>query len=40
MGCGAAEATGLGFGCCVVINPRMLLARQLSFIFVLFFCYI
>ena len=28
MGCGAAEATGLGFVCFVVINPCVLLANK------------
>ena len=29
MGCGAAEATGLGFVCFVVINPGVLSPREL-----------
>ena len=29
MGCGAAEATGLGFVCFVVINPRVLSSKVL-----------
>ena len=34
MGCGAAEATGLGFVCILVINPRVLSAnRILGFLF-------
>ena len=31
MGCGAAEATGLGFICFVVINPRVLSANIVDF---------
>ena len=31
MECGAAEATGLGFVCFVVINPRMLSANRVDF---------
>ena len=31
MGCGAAEATGLGFVCFVVINPRVLSANRVDF---------
>ena len=36
MGCGAAEVTGLGFVCFVVLNPRVLSANRvvLSFFFV------
>ena len=40
MGCGAAEATGLGFVCFVVINPRVLSANKVdlgSFFFFFFF---
>ena len=33
MGCGAAEATGLGFVCFVVINPRVLLANRVDLTF-------
>ena len=37
MGCGAAEATGLGFVCFVVINPRVLSANSdLGFFFICF----
>ena len=31
MGCGAAEATGLGFVCFVVINPPVLSANRVDF---------
>ena len=31
MGCGAAEATGLGFVCFVVINPRVLSTDRVDF---------
>ena len=31
MGCGAAEATGLGFVCFVVLNPRVLSANRVDF---------
>ena len=31
MGCGAAEAIGLGFVCFVVINPRVLSANRVDF---------
>ena len=37
MGCGAAEATGLGFVCFVVINPR---AQPIGFGFFFFVKYI
>ena len=39
MGFGAAEATGLGFVCFVVINPRVLLSNRVDFglFFVLFY---
>ena len=33
MGCGAAEATGLGFVCFAVINPRVLSANRVYFDF-------
>ena len=36
MGCGAAEATGLGFVCFVVINPRVLSANSVDLGFFLF----
>ena len=38
MGCGVAEATGLGFVCLVVLNPRVLSANRVDFEF--FFCFI
>ena len=31
IGCGAAEATGLGFVCFVVFNPRVLSAKRVDF---------
>ena len=31
IGCGAAEATDLGFSCFVVINPRVLSAYRVDF---------
>ena len=31
MGCGATEATGLGFVCFVVINPHVLTANRVDF---------
>ena len=37
MGSGAAEATGLGFFCFVVINPCVLAANRVDFGF---FCFI
>ena len=37
MGCGAAEATGLGFVCFVVINPPVLSANIVD---LGFFCFI
>ena len=37
MGCGAAEATGLGFVCFVVINPCVLSANRVFFWFILFY---
>ena len=37
MGCGAAEATGLGFVCFVVINPCVLSANRVDLVF---FCFI
>ena len=37
MGCGAAEATGLGFVCFVVISPRVLSANRVDLGF--FFCF-
>ena len=33
MGCGAAEVAGLGFVCFVVINPRVLTANKVGFLF-------
>ena len=38
MGCGAAEATGLGFVCFAAINPRVLSANRddLGFLFLKF----
>ena len=36
MGCGAVEATGLGFACFVVINPRVLSANRVDLDFILF----
>mgnify|MGYP003571746643 CR=1 FL=1 len=36
MGCGAAEATGLGFVCFVVINPCVLSANRVDLGFFLF----
>ena len=38
MECGAAEETGLGFVCFVIVNPRVLLAKRVDF--GLFFCFI
>ena len=37
MGCGAAEATGLGFVCFIVLNPRILSANGVD---LGFFCFI
>ena len=37
MGCGAAEATGLGFVCFVVISPCVLSANRVD---LGFFCFI
>ena len=37
MGCGAAEATGLGFVCFGVINPRVLSANRVDLAFVVRF---
>ena len=36
MGCGVSEATGLGFVCFVVLNPRMLSANRVDLGFFLF----
>ena len=36
MGCGAAEATGLGFVCFAVINPRVLSTHRVDLGFFLF----
>ena len=30
MGCGAAEATGLGFVCFAIVNPRVLSANRVD----------
>ena len=41
MECGAAEATGLGFVCFVVINPRVLSANRVYFgLFSFFFFFL
>ena len=40
IGCGAAEATGLGFVCSVVINSRVLLANRVDLGFFVFVSYI
>ena len=39
MGCGAAEAAGLGFVCFVVINSRVLLGDRVDFGLVFFFLF-
>ena len=36
MGCGAAEATGLGFVCFVVINPCVLSANKVMILGIFF----
>ena len=36
MGCGAAEANGLGFVCFVILNPRVLLDKVDLAVFFLF----